>query len=266
MVRINGRPSRKSELIREGDRVELTSQPVAAALTADQSIILEILYADPSVVVVNKPGLMPCHPLRAGETGTVMNGMAAAMPETATVGTDPREGGLIHRLDNGTSGALMIARDEDSFARLRAAIRGGKIRRRYQALVSGRIAEPIEIDAAISHDRRRSHRMLIRAGGRMAGARVPRPAATFVEPIRSFDGLTLVDVYPSTGLRHQIRVHLASIGHPIIGDELYGGQPSPVLPPGRFWLHLAEMEFESPAAGKIKVLAPLPGELAGLLK
>jgi len=265
MVRVNGRRSRKSEIVYDGDRVELDSQPVAAALIADPSIILEILYVDPAVVVVNKPGMMPCHPIRPGETGTVMNGMAAAMPETAAVGVDPREGGLIHRLDNGTSGALMIARADDSFAHLRAAIRGGEIRRRYQALVSGRMARPVEIDVALSHDRRRAHRMLSRSGGRMSGARPPRPAYTRAEPSRHFNEMTLVDVYPATGLRHQIRVHLASIGHPIIGDELYGGELSPAVQSGRFWLHLAEMEFDSPAAARVNVIAPLPADLAALL-
>jgi len=264
MVRVNGRRSRKSEIVRAGDRVELDSQPVAAALTADPSIILEILYVDPAVVVVNKPGMMPCHPLRPGETGTVMNGMAASMPETAAAGVDPREGGLIHRLDNGTSGALMIARTGDSFVRLRAAIRGGGISRRYQAIVSGRMERSVEIDVALSHDRRRAHRMLSRSGGRMSGARPARPAYTRAEPIRYFNGTTLVDVYPATGLRHQIRVHLASIGHPIIGDELYGGEQWPALQSGRFWLHLAEMEFESPAAGRVRVIAPLPADLSAL--
>jgi len=270
MVRVNGSPSRKSELVHSGDRVELDSRPVAAALTADPSIVLEILYVDPSVVVVNKPGMMPCHPMRPGETGTVMNGLAAAMPETAAVGVDPREGGLIHRLDNGTSGALMIARNGDSFGLLRAAIRGGGIRRRYQALVSGRMEQATEIDVAISHDRRRSHRMLSRSGGRMSGVRPPRAASTHAVPTRWFNGMTLVDVYPSTGLRHQIRVHLASIEHPIVGDELYGGELSPAEPTralraGRFWLHLTEIEFESPAAGGVAVTAPLPDELARLL-
>jgi 23S rRNA pseudouridine1911/1915/1917 synthase len=264
-VRLNSRVGCKSDLVAAGDRIDVDVEPVAPALVADPAMVLELLYKDASVVVINKPAVMACHPLRPGETGTIMNGIAALFPETAAVGNLPREGGLIHRLDNGTSGALMIARTDESFRRLRAAIRSGAVKRRYRALVSGRMDEAAVVDLPLSHDRRRAHRMIPQSPGRRSGARPSRPASTRIEPLRTYGAFTLLEIYPQSGGRHQIRVHLASIGFPIVGDKLYGGQPAASLLPGRFWLHLAEIEFESDSAGRVAVTAPLPHDLTTLV-
>jgi 23S rRNA pseudouridine1911/1915/1917 synthase len=265
-VRINGRLSVKSDTVTERDRVELTPAPAEAPILADPDVPIEILYQDPAVLVVNKPGLIPCHPLRPGERGTVMNAVVTIFPQAATAGVEPREGGLVHRLDNGTSGALMVALRKDCHAELRAAIRSGSIKRRYQALVVGRLEQSLEIDLSISHDRRRTRRMIVGGIGRRTGTRTFREAFTRVEPVRTTGNFTLVDVYPETGVRHQIRVHLASSRFPIVGDELYGGFGVPGLAPGRFWLHLKQLAFESPAAGAVTVIAQLPSDLAALLQ
>src|SRR5207237_530965 len=136
-VTVNGRRLGKGAAVAPGDHVEVSPGPTAPAIQADSAVKIELLYQDDSVVVINKPGLLPCHPLRIGERGTVMNGIVAVFPETAHAGDKPLEGGLVHRLDNGTSGALIIARNRDAFTALRTAIRRSEISRSYLALCTG---------------------------------------------------------------------------------------------------------------------------------
>ena len=230
----------------------------------EAEIPIDVLFEDPALIVVNKPGGIPCHPLRPGERGTVMNAVVARFPETAAIGDKPIEGGLIHRLDNGTSGALMIARTADAFATVRRAIRSGAIKRKYLALVSGNLKIPMTLAATIAHHPKNPRRMIVVSDQSEVAKLAARPALTRVEPVRRVGDFTLVSVTPSTGVRHQIRVHLADAGFPIAGDELYGGAPTE-LGAGRFWLHLAEIELESPTSGATKVSAPIPSELARLL-
>jgi len=262
-VLLNGRRGVKGAVVHAGDSVEVEAAPTLAAIEPDSEPQVELLFEDAALIVVNKPGGVPCHPLRPGERGTVMNAVVARFPETAAIGDKPVEGGLIHRLDNGTSGALMIARTADAFTTVRRAIRSGAIKRKYLALVSGNLKAPLNLDAPIAHHPKNPRKM-ITSGESDSEQFAARHAITRVEPVRRVGDFTLVSVTPSTGMRHQIRVHLASAGFPIVGDDLYGGAPSE-LSPGRFWLHLSEIEFESPASGASKVSAPLPGELARLL-
>lgn len=261
LVRVNGRTRSKGDLLGASDRVEVAPAPALAPLAPDPDLKLEILFRDAAVIVVNKPAPLACHPLRPGERGTVMNGVVARFPEAATAGDNPREGGLIHRLDNGTSGALLVALTAQAFAELRSAIRAGRIRRTYQALVAGDLKESLQIEAPLAHHPRSARRMLAVEEAH-TGA---RPAATTVEPLRRVGRFTLVAVMPRTGMRHQIRVHLAQAGHPIAGDALYGGPPLSALAPGHFWLHLAEIEFRSPASGPVRVRSPLPRDLEDAL-
>ena len=275
-VRVNGRRYRKGEPIAPGDRVEVGAGPAASGVAANPDLNVAILYEDAALIVADKPALMPCHPLRAEERGAVMNAVAARYPETAQEFDRPLEGGLVHRLDNGTSGALMIARNGAALAALREALRAGRVTRNYRALVAGRLEGTIEIATPIAHHAKNPRKMVAvaTAGGaaRVAAGPVswryrsaPRPAFTRVEALSNADGFTLAKVTPRTGNRHQIRVHLASIGHPLAGDELYGGAPMAGLAAGRFWLHLAELELESPAGGRVKVTAPLARDLADTL-
>jgi 23S rRNA pseudouridine1911/1915/1917 synthase len=263
-VLLNGRRGIKGAVVRSGDNVEVEPPSTLAAIEPDDRNDLELLFEDPALVIMNKPGGIPCHPLRPGERGTVMNAMTARFPESAAVGDKPVEGGLIHRLDNGTSGALMIARTADAFATLRRAIRSGAIKRKYLALVAGNLRTTLNLEAPIAHHPKNPRRMIVVSEESEVAKLAARPAITRVEPVRRVGDFSLVAVTPSTGMRHQIRVHLAHAGFPIAGDVLYGGVPSASLT-GRFWLHLAEMEFESPASGVRKVSAPLPAELAKLL-
>jgi 23S rRNA pseudouridine1911/1915/1917 synthase len=271
-VHVNGRRYRKGESIAADDNVEVIATVAAEIITPNRNLTIDILFEDALLIIANKPALMPCHPLRADERDTVMNAIVAAYPETASAGDKPLEGGLVHRLDNGTSGALMIARNRDAFAAMRDALRGGRVTRRYLALVAGRVAGTIEIATPIAHHAKNTRKMVIvEESETVSGAGPvkvltryrsrPRPALTKIEPLSHQNGFTLLTVTPRTGRRHQIRVHLASVGYPIAGDELYGGPPLAGLVTGRFWLHLAEMEFESPAGGHVEAVAPLARDL-----
>jgi 23S rRNA pseudouridine1911/1915/1917 synthase len=271
-VHVNGRRYRKGESIAAGDKVEVIAPDAVAPITPNHNLKIDILFEDAQLIVANKPALMPCHPLRTDERDTVMNAIVAGYPETADAGDKPLEGGLVHRLDNGTSGALMIARNTDAFAAMREALRSGRVTRRYRALVAGRVAGTIEIATPIAHHAKNARKMVVvEASETTSGAGLakvatryrstPRRAFTKVEPLSYENGFTLLTVTPRTGSRHQIRVHLASIGNPIAGDELYGGPPLAGLTAGRFWLHLAELEFKPPAGGDVEVLAPLPSDL-----
>jgi len=265
MVRVNGVRLSKAQAVSPTDCVEVVGELRAQSIEPNPELPIEVLYADRALIVVNKPGRMPCHPLRVGERNTVMNAMVARFPETAAAGNIPREGGLVHRLDNGTSGALLIARTPQAFALLRSAIRAGKIVRIYQALVTGHLASRLELNSPIAHHRANSRKMTLGDRDSEDRKRAGRPAATLVEPVRGVASTTLIRVVPRTGLRHQIRLHLASAGFPIVGDGLYGGPQVTGLPEDRFWLHLAEIALDSPASGHIKVTAPLPRDLAGFV-
>jgi 23S rRNA pseudouridine1911/1915/1917 synthase len=271
-VHVNGRRYRKGESIAAGDKVDVIETVAADGIAPNPDLKIEILLEHAQVIVANKPALMPCHPLRADERDTVMNAIVAAYPETARAGDKPQEGGLVHRLDNGTSGALIIARNADAFVALREALRDGRVTRRYQALVAGRVTGTIEIATPIAHHAKNARKMVvvethartIDTGVAKVNVRYrsnPRPAFTKIEPLSYQNGFTLVRATPRTGSRHQIRVHLASIGYPIAGDELYGGPPLAELVARRFWLHLAELEFEAPAGGRVEAVAPLANDL-----
>ncbi len=261
MVRINGRRTRKSEIVGANDQVEVAPSRVSTSIEPNAALEIAVLHCDAAVLVVNKPGGMPCHPLRPGEHDTVMNAVVARFPEVASVGEKALEGGLLHRLDNGTSGALLIARNRGSFVKLREAIRFGKTARRYEALVAGNLARKTEIDIPIAHHPKNPRKMIAGDVTSSNPKRAGRAAVSIVEPLRRVGDFTLVSVTPKTGCRHQIRVHLASLGRPIVGDALYGGPASELLAHGRFWLHLCEVAFDSPAVGHVKVTAPIPADL-----
>jgi 23S rRNA pseudouridine1911/1915/1917 synthase len=265
LVRINGRRSKKSEIVGADDRIEVAATNRRAVIEPNSELALDVIHNDASVIVVNKPGGVPCHPLNADERDTVMNAVVARFPDVATVGEKPLEGGLVHRLDNGTSGALLIARNRGTFDKLRDAIRAGRIARRYEALVAGSLERKTEIDAPIAHHAKNARKMIVGDPSSANPKRAGRPASTVVEPIRRVGEFTLVSVAPKTGSRHQIRVHLASIGLSIVGDTLYGGPASETLAHGRFWLHLCDVAFDSPAVGHVKVTAPIPEDLKNLI-
>jgi 23S rRNA pseudouridine1911/1915/1917 synthase len=251
-------------MVAAGDEVQVSELSLVAALQPNLDLKIETLYEDESVLVVNKPGLVPCHPLKPDDNDSVVNAVVAGYPEVAEAGDKQVEGGLVHRLDNGTSGALIIARTPEAFATMRTAIRRGDISRRYLALCAGQLEEEIEIATPIAHHPK-SRRKMITSPMNATSLSAARGAATVVRPLQRFFRFSLIEARPLTGRRHQLRVHMASIGHPLAGDALYGGPEVVELGPGRFWLHLSEVAFDSRSSGYVTIQAPLPADLDAVL-
>jgi 23S rRNA pseudouridine1911/1915/1917 synthase len=255
-VRVNGRPGRKGTLLEPGDRV---TAPQIGPLAPDPTLELPVVHADEAVVVVDKPGGMPGHALDPRQRGTVASFLLTRWPEMAAVG-EPLAPGLAHRLDTGTSGLLAAARTPEAFAALREAFRAGRVRKRYLAVVAGSATVHTTIEVGLRHDPRDRRRM-IPAGAGTRGWR----ARSAVDSVAAYGDRQLVQVTIETGVTHQVRAHLALLGHPVLGDDLYGGPPA-VLPPERHALHAAALAFPHPTRGELLSLErPLPADLAMLL-
>jgi 23S rRNA pseudouridine1911/1915/1917 synthase len=219
-VRRQGRPLAKGDELAEGD--ELLVPALAPWLVAEGAPALSLAYVDDEVGVVDKPAGMAPHPLARGEGGTVADGLFARFPEVETAAPDEREGGLVHRLDPGTSGLLAAARTSAAWRALRAAFTADKVARGYVALVHGALAAEALLEGAIAHDPGDARRMVVGEGRGQ-----PRAASTEVRPVAQGECVTLVIARTRGGRRHQVRVHLAEAGHPLVGDPLYGGTEAP---------------------------------------
>jgi len=206
--------------------------------------------------VADKPAGVATHPLRAGERGTLANAVAAEYPECAEASIDPREGGAVHRLDADTSGCVLFARDREAWTALRRQLTDRTVEKVYLALVSGRVSSGGACSVPLAQ-----------RGGRSVPARTgaPRPAETRFTVARAFPRHTLLEVRIPTGAMHQIRAHMAFLGHPVAGDVDYGGAASALPGLGRHFLHAWKLAFDRPEGGRLEVESPLPPELAGAL-
>jgi 23S rRNA pseudouridine1911/1915/1917 synthase len=263
LVRIDGRAARKGEMI-YGERileVEVLA-PLAAAIVAEAEPAVPLLVEDPSWVALDKPARRPSHALRASDRGTIANFIAARFPECIAVGDSPLEAGLVHRLDTGTSGVIVAARSRETWLALRRQFREGTIEKRYFAVVSGALAEPGVIDRPIApHPRSRRKVQVLGEGDRNPGART---AITRYSPLAARRGMTLLEVEIPTGRMHQIRAHLAAIGHPVIGDVVYGEQ---AIAEGRHLLHAARLGFDHPRdSRRVIVESPPPADFVRALR
>ena len=260
-VAVNGARARKGDRVAAGDLVTVRAAPPAGSSLApvpQPELPLELLHVDPRLVVVDKPAGQASHPLRAGETGTLASALVARFPECAAVGRDPREGGLCHRLDRGTSGALVAARDLEAYQAVRRAFAAGQVDKTYLALVAG-AARDGELDAPLVQRGRRS--VLARAGDPTA-----LPAITAWRLLASASGVSLLEVVARTGRMHQVRAHLAAAGHPLVGDPLYGG-PSALGEQAieHPFLHARSIAMPHPDGARLAVDAPLPAQRARTL-
>ncbi len=252
-VRVGGRVAKKGDYLDPGNEVTLVSaphgpedmKPVADPAAAAR---LHVLHLDDDLVVVAKPAGMPSQPLRAGELGTVANALAVLHPECAGASDDPRDGGLVHRLDIGTSGALAAARNRHTWLRLRRAFAAGLVDKEYLALTHG---APIAAECLAP---------LVQRGKKVAidhGEGLP--AHTAFEVIETHGAWRLVRCRAATGRMHQIRAHLAHCGAPIAGDALYGGPPLAGL--DGFFLHASRLTLPGePPAPALSIEAPLPDD------
>lgn len=242
--------------IKKGDRLEVgqvlsIDGPIALDVVPEPGP-LDVLVSDADIIAVNKPAGIPSHPLRPGELGTLANRLVARFPECAGAGADPREGGLAHRLDRGTSGVLLAARSREMWDGLRAQFGGGDVVKEYLAVVAGEVGE------GRCGERLRTVKGLARVAPFDPSALA---AETEWTPERSGGGFTVLRCRATTGRTHQIRAHLAHRGHPIAGDRDYGGPPAP---PGlddwpEHLLHAVKLTLKHPRTGDALVVeAPEP--------
>jgi 23S rRNA pseudouridine1911/1915/1917 synthase len=256
-IQVDGRTVIKSRRLVEGDLIELLGEPQPIGLPQAQAIPLVVVSEDADVIVIDKPAGIIVHPGAGHPDGTLVNGLLDRFPEIADVG-DPARPGIVHRLDANTSGLLAVARSPAAYDALVAALAARTVDRGYLALVWGTPASGSGIvDAPIGRSVRRPTRMAVREGGRQARTRYA------VE--RSYDDpeVSLLRCTLETGRTHQIRVHLAAIGHPVVGDTAYGGGESGRrLNLARQFLHSARLAFIHPITGaKVVCESKLPVDL-----
>jgi len=246
-VRVNGKRAKKGDRVAVGDTVELAREPVSGAAlrpAPDPDVPLVILVEHSDLVVVAKPAGIPSQPLRPGELGTVANAIAFRFPECVAIGDDPRDGGLVHRLDIGTSGVLVVARTLDTYHALREAFSAGQVSKHYLAITDG---HPIARECDVPLAQRGKHVVVDLAEG--------LPAYTEIAVERTSPDHALVRCIAQTGRMHQVRAHLAHAGAPITGDTLYGG--APLAGHDGFFLHAASITLPL-GASKLVAEAPLP--------
>ncbi len=236
-----------------------------------------IIHEDDCLLVVYKPGGMPAVSLKSGERGTLASWILDIYPEQAEIGPGNREAGLCHRLDNDTSGLMVAARTAQSYESLRAQFISGEIVKEYTALVIGIPPEECAIDAPIAHHPRKKAKMVVCDSAARADEWKGRPARTFFSVVKRYElndkGRTthyaLVSVRIETGVRHQIRAHMAHVGHPLAGDWLYQNpakRAADTLPLARHFLHCSRLSFRHPASGGLmSFTSPLPDELQDAL-
>jgi 23S rRNA pseudouridine1911/1915/1917 synthase len=255
-ITVNGRRAKGGEPPRAGTVVEIWAAPPPCGWTPleDKSISLEVYYADADLLVVAKPSGVPSVPLRPDEAGTLAGAVAFRFPECAALYRKAGDGGLLQRLDRETSGAVMVARNPETFDALIGAQHAGDIEKRYLALVRSQGALPGLVETPLAPIGRR--------GATMRPSPDGRKTCTLIKVLKEGGGLKLVEARIHRGVRHQIRAHLASVGAPIVGDHVYGEGPYP-KGCGRLFLHAARVTFVQPRTGeKLSIGVPLPKELS----
>ena len=242
-VTIDGSPvTNRSAKVPEGAVVELEvpAAPVDEGLLPDPEVPVPVVHEDADLLVIDKPAGLVVHPGAGISTGTLVSGLLARYPGIAEVG-QPDRPGIVHRLDKGTSGLMLVALSEPAYEGLVAMLIAHEVQRRYRALVWGHVQAPSGmVDAPIGRSQRDRTKMAVTVQG--------KPAATYYDVVRRFDHpvpITEITCRLTTGRTHQIRVHMTSIGHPVVGDMRYSGNRATV-PIRRPWLHSEHLAFEHP--------------------
>jgi len=255
-VEINGSAAKRSYSLKGSERIHVRPADLTPLRAEAEDVPLDVLYQDDSVIAINKPSGMVVHAGAGRHSGTLVNALVHRFGKLSTVGGDLRPG-IVHRLDRLTSGVILVAKTDAAHRHLAAQFSNREVEKIYLALVNGRMrGDSGKITKPIARDPVRRIRMTAKSG---AG----RHAITEYKVLKRFDDSTYLEVKIGTGRTHQIRVHLASVGHPVVGDKLYGAPPAEL---DRFFLHANQITFKSPATGEnIAVTAPLPPELADYL-
>ena len=260
-VIVDGALPKASYKVRPGDEITVQIPPPLPAVAQPEPIPLDILYEDDHLLVINKPAGMVVHPApgRVHRTGTLVNAVLAHVPNLA-VGGEQRPG-IVHRLDKDTSGVILVAKNDAALRDLQAQFKARTVEKVYLALVEGELPTAHgRIEAPIGRDPRHRQRMAV------VTEQKGRPAVTDFRVRERFPDYTLIETYPRTGRTHQIRIHLASIGHPVVGDPLYGRKHSRLHCPRQF-LHALKIGVRLPGSGIwAEFTAPLPADLEEVLE
>ena len=261
-VTADGRPLRANTIVAPGTELRVDVPPPAdAAPAGEPGIEVPVVYEDDDLLIVDKPAGLVVHPAPGHPSGTLVNALLGRHGETFGGIAGVRRPGIVHRLDRDTSGLLIVARHDAAQASVMGQLKARRVKKTYLALVQGSVAAAVgRIEAPIGRDPAHRTRMAVTAAG--------RPATTGYRVRERFDGWTLLELDLVTGRTHQIRVHLAAIGHPVAGDPVYGGGTSRRGPDGleRLFLHAWRLELTSPSSGRlIRAEAPLPADLESVL-
>ncbi len=251
--------TRGADRLSEGDQIAIsvTDGPVHPLPQGEADVVLQVVHEDNHVIVIDKPADLVAHPGAGHVTGTLVNGLLARYPEIAQVG-DPERPGIVHRLDRGTSGLLMVARTKEAYDSLVAQLAERSVDRRYRTVVWGHLESPRGVvDAPIGRSPKHPTKMAVTEKG--------KPARTQYEVQQAFHDPVVVSELVcrlETGRTHQIRVHLSAIGHPVVGDERYRGVRQSLSCP-RPYLHAELLGFDHPVSGEhLEFTSELPADLA----
>lgn len=257
-VSVDGRAERKSYRVAAGEVIEIVEPE---AVTPDAPEGIRVLFEDESLLVVDKPAGVVVHSAPGLREGTMVDALVSGGYQLAGAAGDDRPG-IVHRLDRDVSGVLVVAKNDEAYAALTAAMSKREIERTYIALVSGvPSVDRGKIDAPIGRDPRQPTRMAVLPEG--------RPSVTWFRVSERFEEASVLDVRLETGRTHQIRTHLAAIGHPIVGDSTYGRDPALArkLSLDRPFLHARRIAFAHPSTGEtVAVESDLPADLARALE
>lgn len=243
--------------ITPGEIVTVEFAPPVLDEIKPESIPLHVVYEDDDVIVIDKPAGLVVHPAPGHPSGTLANALVAHAPEISIAGTN--RPGIVHRLDKDTSGLIVAAKSDRGRTSLVSQWESRRVKKDYVALAAGSIAEDeATIDAPIGRDPKNRQRMAVVRGG--------RSAITHFRVRERFDDATLLDIQIETGRTHQIRVHLAFIGHPVVGDRVYGQANPAGLTISRQFLHASGLEFQLPGGRTVSFASPLPADLQAVLE
>ena len=261
-VEVDGSPAMKSHRVQAGEwlEVELPDPPEPVALRAEPVEGLAIVYDDVDIVVVDKPVGVAAHPSPGWTGPTVIGGLAGAGYRISTSGAAERQG-VVHRLDVGTSGLMVVAKSERAYSELKRAFKAREVEKIYHAVVQGH-PDPSRgtIDAPVDRHPTHDYKWAVVAGG--------KPSVTHYETLEAFPHASLLEIHLETGRTHQIRVHLSALRHPCVGDLMYGADPvlAARLGLSRQWLHATRLAFDHPGTGdRVSFESRYPDDLARAL-
>ena len=255
LVTVSGRPEKASYRLLPGEKVEIVLPPPPESHLQPEDIPLPIIYEDDDILVIDKPAGLTTHPAPGHPEHTLVNALLGHFP-VLPGSRNPLRPGIVHRLDKDTSGLMVVAKNQPALLNLSAQFKDRQVKKTYLALVKGEISPKSgAIEAPIGRDPGHRQRMAVTSGG--------RPARTGYRVLRVIGGYSLLELRPETGRTHQIRVHLAAIGHPVVGDATYGGREA--FAPRQF-LHARSLAFRLPSSGQpVSFTADLPADLTAVL-